>query len=173
MDAYVVVAGGTEAVHEIQQWLNSRYVATRRDFFIIPCDGIFSRDVQKALYYAIQFELGYNDDQATGVFGPNTRAGLKAHTLSTGSSGIFVSIFSAALKSSPLWRSPVRRTTPHGVRRWSPPVTRIGRAAPVTAEPRSPMHERNPSRQPDTKWLAGISTQRWMDQEARRFSLAS
>ncbi|WP_327071170.1 DUF1906 domain-containing protein [Kitasatospora sp. NBC_01250] len=97
MDAYVVVAGGTDPVRSIQQWLNGRYVASRKNFFVIPCDGIFSRDVQKALYLAIQYELGMTDDQATGAFGPGTQAGLKAHTLAEGASGIFVNIFSAAM----------------------------------------------------------------------------
>ncbi|MEV0004578.1 glycoside hydrolase domain-containing protein [Micromonospora sp. NPDC050980] len=96
MDAYVVLAGGTATIRSIQQWLNSRYFG-RRDFFLVPCDGIFSRDVQKALFLAIQFELGMTDDQATGVFGPGTQAGLKNHQLAQGSSGIFVNIFTAAM----------------------------------------------------------------------------
>lgn len=96
MDAYVVVAGGKQSVRSVQQWLNSRYIG-RANFFVIPCDGVFSRDVQKALYLAIQFELGMTDAQATGAFGPGTQAGLKAHLLSQGSTGVFVNIFSAAM----------------------------------------------------------------------------
>ncbi|GAA4242275.1 hypothetical protein GCM10022254_74700 [Actinomadura meridiana] len=80
----------------MQQWLNNRYFG-RRNFFIIPCDGIFSRDVQKALYLAIQFELGMSDEQATGVFGPGTQAGLRANQLASGSTGPFVQIFTAAM----------------------------------------------------------------------------
>lgn len=95
MDAYVVLAGGTDTLRSIQQWLNGRYFG-RRDFYLIPCDGIFSRDVQRALYLAIQFELGMTDDQATGVFGPGTQSGLKAHALAQGASGIWVQLFSAA-----------------------------------------------------------------------------
>ncbi|MEU0479585.1 glycoside hydrolase domain-containing protein [Streptosporangium sp. NPDC006013] len=95
MDAYVIVAGGKEKVRAVQQWLNGRYIA-RTNFFIIPCDGIFSRDVQKALYLAIQFELGMTDDQATGVFGPGTQAGLKNHLLASGDTGIWVQLFSAS-----------------------------------------------------------------------------
>lgn len=96
MDAYVVVAGGTDAIRSIQQWLNGRYTS-RRDFFVIPCDGHFSRDVQKATMMAIQFELGMTDDQATGVFGPGTQAGLRSHPVGTGSSGVWVQLFSAAM----------------------------------------------------------------------------
>lgn len=106
MDAYVVLAGGKESIRRIQQWLNRRYVG-RRDFFIIPCDGIFSRDVQKALYLAIQFELGMTDNQATGVFGPATRAGIRVHTLSETqqSVGIWVELFSAAMVFNQVWLS--------------------------------------------------------------------
>jgi peptidoglycan hydrolase-like protein with peptidoglycan-binding domain len=96
MDAYVLMAGGTAAVREVQRWLNTQYLA-RRDFFVIPCDGVFSRNVQKALYLAIQFELGLSDDQATGVFGPATREGLREHEQVLGYSGPFTSIFSGAV----------------------------------------------------------------------------
>lgn len=96
MDAYVVVGNGSDEVRAVQQWMNGRYVH-RRDFFIIPCDGNFSRDVQKALMLAIQYEIGMSDDVANGVFGPGTQAGLKANTLSEGSSGVWVLLFTAAL----------------------------------------------------------------------------
>lgn len=96
MDAYVVVGNGTETVRSIQQWMNARYI-NRRNFFVIPCDGSFSRDVQKALMLAIQFELGMTDDVANGVFGPGTKSGLKSHVLSVGASGVWVQLFSAAM----------------------------------------------------------------------------
>lgn len=96
MDPYVVVEGGTEQIRSVQQWMNGRYVA-RRNFFIIPCDGNFSRDVQKALMLAIQFEIGMSDDVANGVFGPGTKEGLKNNTLLVGSSGTWVNLFSAAM----------------------------------------------------------------------------
>lgn len=91
MDAYVVVAGGSDKIRDIQQWLNSRYWS-RSEFNIGPCDGIYSRDVQKSLMYGIQYELGLTP---TGNFGPGTQAGLKANTVGSGSSGIFVQFFSA------------------------------------------------------------------------------
>ncbi|MER6949565.1 glycoside hydrolase domain-containing protein [Nonomuraea sp. NPDC000554] len=95
MDSYLLVEGGREKVRDVQRWLNGRYYH-RQNFFVIPCDGIFSRDVQKSLYLAIQFELGMTDDQATGVFGPGTQVGLRGHPLAAGSSGIWVQIYSAA-----------------------------------------------------------------------------
>ncbi|WP_405992050.1 glycoside hydrolase domain-containing protein [Streptomyces sp. NBC_00986] len=95
MDAYVVLAGGTDEVRSIQQWLNSRYW-TKSTFTIGPADGHFSRDVQQALMKAIQLELGIAEDQATGTFGPATQAALKTHPVTVGDSGIFVQLFSAA-----------------------------------------------------------------------------
>ncbi|MFK4071090.1 glycoside hydrolase domain-containing protein [Streptomyces sp. NPDC029674] len=96
MDAYTVVSGGTDQIRTIQQWLNGRYVG-RQNFFIIPCDGNFSRDVQKALIYAIQFEMGMGDETATGAFGPATRDGLRNNSVGPGSAGTWVSLFTAAM----------------------------------------------------------------------------
>jgi peptidoglycan hydrolase-like protein with peptidoglycan-binding domain len=96
MDAYVVLAGGSADVRTIQQWLNGRYL-NRRDFFISPCDGLFSRGVETAMIYAIQYELGMADGVATGAFGPATQAGLRSHTVKSGDTGVWVSLFSAAM----------------------------------------------------------------------------
>ncbi|MDX3066031.1 MULTISPECIES: glycoside hydrolase domain-containing protein [Streptomyces] len=92
MDAYVVVAGGTDKIRDIQRWLNGRYWL-RSAYSIGPADGIYSRDVQKALVIAIQYELGLTPN---GNFGPGTQAGLRSHTLREGDSGIFVELFTAA-----------------------------------------------------------------------------
>lgn len=96
MDAYVLVYGGDSGVRSVQQWLNSRYLS-RRDFFISPCDGLYSRDVQKALLKAIQFELGMTDDQATGSFGPATQSGLRSHPVQQGTSGVWAQLLTAAM----------------------------------------------------------------------------
>ncbi|WP_369246955.1 glycoside hydrolase domain-containing protein [Streptomyces sp. R41] len=96
MDAYVTVNSGSEGIRSVQRWLNGRYV-NRADFFVIPCDGHNSRDVSKSMLYAIQYELGMADGTANGVFGPGTKSGLKSHTVSTGSTGTWVSLFSAAM----------------------------------------------------------------------------
>ncbi len=95
MDSYVLLSGGTEKVREIQQWLNGRYI-DRQNFFVSPCDGHFSRDVQKALMKALQYEFGIPEWQVNGNFGPQTKEGLKAHPVSRGDSGVFVQLFSAA-----------------------------------------------------------------------------
>ncbi|MER5356901.1 glycoside hydrolase domain-containing protein [Streptomyces sp. NPDC002785] len=93
MDAYAKVSGGTDEVRSIQRWLNGRYW-TKGAYSIGPADGIYSRDVQKALMIAIQYELGIADP--TGNFGPATQEGLKTKNLGEGDSGLWVELFSAA-----------------------------------------------------------------------------
>ncbi|AMW14323.1 hypothetical protein A4E84_35425 [Streptomyces qaidamensis] len=95
MDAYIFLSGGLEQIRFMQQWLNGRYFE-KSTFFIGPCDGFFSRDAQQALMKGIQYESGIPEDQATGVFGPGTVAGLKAHTLAQGDSGTWVQLFTGA-----------------------------------------------------------------------------
>ncbi|MEV0189833.1 glycoside hydrolase domain-containing protein [Kitasatospora purpeofusca] len=96
MDAYVSVNSGSSAIRSVQQWLNGRYL-NRQDFFVIPCDGHNSRDVARSMLLAIQYELGMADGVANGVFGPGTQTGIKSHSVSTGTSGTWASLFSAAM----------------------------------------------------------------------------
>lgn len=78
MDAYVLLPGGTAAARSVQQWLNNTYLG-RKNFFVMPCDGLYSRNTQKALVYALQYEIGMNDATANGNFGPGTRDGVRDH----------------------------------------------------------------------------------------------
>lgn len=99
MDAYVVVENGSAAVRAVQQWMNRTYY-DQPWFFIIPCDGHGSRDVQKALIYALQIELGVAG--ANGVYGPGTRSAVRASTpLAVGASDTgtakLVRLFQAAM----------------------------------------------------------------------------
>jgi peptidoglycan hydrolase-like protein with peptidoglycan-binding domain len=100
MNAYTLLANGSSEVREVQQWLNQEYIG-RENFFIAPCDGLYSRDVQKNLVYALQYEIGMDDATANGNFGPGTKAGLKAQGLfSVGASDTtknFVRLFTAGL----------------------------------------------------------------------------
>lgn len=100
MDAYVVTSGGTQKIREAQQWLNRTYIA-RAKFMIAPCDGHFSRGVQRSLVRALQFELGQNDSQADGIYGTGTANAIKAKAVvsigSEDSEHKFVSLFQAAL----------------------------------------------------------------------------
>ncbi|MED1287605.1 glycoside hydrolase domain-containing protein [Bacillus mycoides] len=96
MDAYVLVNNGSAKIRSIQQWLNSKYI-NRADFFYMPCDGHYSRDVQKALMFAIQYEEGLQDGTANGNFGPTTQEKIKPVVLKEGSTGSFVYLFQASL----------------------------------------------------------------------------
>ncbi|KFZ03760.1 hypothetical protein V502_10683 [Pseudogymnoascus sp. VKM F-4520 (FW-2644)] len=96
MDAHVMLPGGSGAVRSFQQWLNGRYLGMM-NFYIIPADGIFSRDVQKALYLAIQSEMGLADAAATGSFGPATKSYLQSHEIRSGSGGPLVQILTGAM----------------------------------------------------------------------------
>lgn len=99
MDAYVTLEnyGGTEKIRTIQQWLNKRYI-NRKNFYIQPADGVYSRGTQQALIYAIQYEEGLSDSVANGNFGPTTKNNLP--TLQVGSQDgttQFVHLLQAAL----------------------------------------------------------------------------
>jgi peptidoglycan hydrolase-like protein with peptidoglycan-binding domain len=78
MDAYSIRAGGSMAIGEVQRWLNGTYYG-RADYFLVPCDGLFSRDVQRGLMLAIQYELGMADGIANGNFGAGTQSGLQTY----------------------------------------------------------------------------------------------
>lgn len=96
MDAYVTVSNGSDSIRAIQRWLNGRYIL-RKDFYIIPCDGHHSRDVAKSMLFAIQYELGMADGVANGVFGPGTQTGLRSHTVTLGTTGVWAQLFTAAM----------------------------------------------------------------------------
>lgn len=101
MDAYTLLPRGTPLIRSIQRSLNSRYNG-RSDFFLVPCDGIYSRDVQAGLMYGLQYEMGMADGTANGYLGPGTKAGLSSAAANVGqgsmdSSKYFVHLFQAAL----------------------------------------------------------------------------
>jgi peptidoglycan hydrolase-like protein with peptidoglycan-binding domain len=101
MDAYTLLGSGSSYVREVQQWLNSRY-AHRTDFVLSPCDGICTRQVQTALLFALQYEIGMADGTANGNFGPGTQDGLRSRAPvgpgSTDGSATFVRLYQAALR---------------------------------------------------------------------------
>ncbi len=80
-DAYVLIPGGDSRVRAAQRWLNLTYIG-RENFFYAPCDGFFSRNVQQALVYGLQYELGQSDAVADGAYGPGTASQLQANTSS-------------------------------------------------------------------------------------------
>lgn len=98
MDAYVLLSdyGGKGTIRSIQQEFNRKY-GNRVDYFYMPCDGIYSRDTQKALVFAIQYEGGMTDGVANGNFGPGTQRIVRNQVIGTGDSGVFVYLLKAAL----------------------------------------------------------------------------
>ncbi|MEV6287183.1 glycoside hydrolase domain-containing protein [Kribbella sp. NPDC051770] len=101
MDAYTKLGGGTTQVRDVQRWLNATYL-NRRDFALVPCDGIYSRAVQTAMTFGLQYELGMADGTANGNFGPGTREGIRTQaTVSQGSTDgakRFVRLYQAVLR---------------------------------------------------------------------------
>ena len=85
MDAYVLLGKGDSSIRTCQQWLNAMYI-NRGQYFIGPCDGLFSRNMQEALVLAIQYELGMTDSQVTGYIGPGTKTGLQSSAARVGPS---------------------------------------------------------------------------------------
>jgi peptidoglycan hydrolase-like protein with peptidoglycan-binding domain len=77
LDSYTLLAGGRDDIRTAQQWLNGRY-SSHSTYRLVPCDGIYSRDVQFGFMLGIQYEIGISDASANGNFGPGTQAGLRA-----------------------------------------------------------------------------------------------
>lgn len=98
MNQFVVIKrlGGDENIAEIQRSLNSRY-ATERGF-LIPCDGIYGRELNKAIIYALQRTEGLSSSESTkadGYFGKKTQE--KCPVLKFGESNYFVKLLQYAL----------------------------------------------------------------------------
>jgi len=62
---------GDSNVRYVQQYLNKNYNAY---FDLIPCNGVYERNTNKALIYALQKEEGLVVGVANGTFGPTTQA---------------------------------------------------------------------------------------------------
>ncbi len=66
MSAFTLVLRGDELIRSVQQKLNYDYYDYYR---ICPCDGLYGREMNKMLIYALQKEEGLAKNQATGTFG--------------------------------------------------------------------------------------------------------
>lgn len=82
-DGYALSDDGDPNIFKIQQNLNHDYWEYAG---IYTCNGIFSRDTNKALIYALQKEEGIAANLATGTFGPSTTSLCPTLPLPTGSS---------------------------------------------------------------------------------------
>ena len=87
MSAFTLVADGYEKIRTMQQQLNHDYLAYTG---ILPCDGVYQRDTNTALIYALQAEEGLDTDTASGTYGPMTQE--LTPTVSTGDDNNFVRI---------------------------------------------------------------------------------
>lgn len=92
MSAFTLLPGGREEIREIQQKLNYEYY----DFYqICPCNGLYDRDMNKMLMYALQKEEGISASDATGTWGPTTIE--RCPTVSLGDSNVFVTLVKYAV----------------------------------------------------------------------------
>ncbi|GAB5053079.1 glycoside hydrolase domain-containing protein [Pediococcus ethanolidurans] len=87
MSAFVLVPGGDAKIRSMQQQLNHDYQAYTG---ILPCDGIYQRDTNTALIYALQAEEGLAVGTANGYYGPATKD--KTPTVAQGQTNNFVRI---------------------------------------------------------------------------------
>lgn len=71
MKQYVLVSGGTAAIRSIQRALNGTYQSY---VGLIPCDGLYGREMNDALIKVLQAVEGYTPDEATGNFGAGTKS---------------------------------------------------------------------------------------------------
>ena len=69
MSAFVLVANGDSRIRDIQQSLNSNY---RQYTGLLACDGVYERETNTALIYALQAEEGLGLGVANGFFGDGT-----------------------------------------------------------------------------------------------------
>jgi peptidoglycan hydrolase-like protein with peptidoglycan-binding domain len=115
MDQFRQVSGGTATVQGIQRRLNARYVAGIGipAMSLVPCDGIYSRDVQQGMMMAIQYEIGIPLSSINGYFGPGTQAGLQGPGAAVPLTGDLRYLFRAAC----IFNSPTM--VPDGSR-WEP-----------------------------------------------------
>ncbi len=73
MDQFKKVNGGDTTIRQIQKKMNNKY----EDYIgLIPCDGVYGRQMNKALIIALQKIEGYSKEDATGNFGAGTKSKL-------------------------------------------------------------------------------------------------
>lgn len=73
MDQYRLVNGGTLRIQLVQRRLNRQY---ENYIGLCPCDGVYGRQMNKALIITLQAIEGFSVNDATGNFGNGTKARL-------------------------------------------------------------------------------------------------
>lgn len=80
--------GGTEIIRSIQQRFNRDYMAY---VGLVPCDGLYTGEMNEALITVLQAIEGYSVENATGSFGDETKDRLPIlNSSSTNSEAIFL-----------------------------------------------------------------------------------
>ena len=73
MDQFKLVSSGNSRIRVVQQRLNKEY---ENYIGLCPCDGIYGRQMNKALIIVLQAVEGFSPSEATGNFGNGTKAKL-------------------------------------------------------------------------------------------------
>ena len=73
MTQFEKVDGGNDKIRIAQQEMNRNYEAY---IGLSPCDGLYSRDMNKAMIKVLQAIEGYSVEDATGNFGDGTKKNL-------------------------------------------------------------------------------------------------
>lgn len=73
MDQFKLVSGGNPRIQVVQQRLNREY---EEYIGLCPCDGVYGRQMNKALIVSLQAIEGYSVEDATGNFGSGTKSNL-------------------------------------------------------------------------------------------------
>lgn len=73
MDQFQLVRGGSSRIRVVQQRLNKEY---EEYIGLCPCDGLYGRQMNKALIKVLQAIEGFSVDEATGNFGDGTKSRL-------------------------------------------------------------------------------------------------
>ncbi|MEB6148292.1 glycoside hydrolase domain-containing protein [Enterococcus casseliflavus] len=93
MSAFSLVYGGSLKIQKVQMYLNQKYSSYTG---ILPCDGLYQRDTNKALIFALQAEMGMSTSVANGFFGEGTTANCPTLSPSKGTKNN-IAILQAAL----------------------------------------------------------------------------
>lgn len=82
-------------IWEAQKWINGRYFL-KKYYAMSPCNGVYSRSMQKSLLVAIQIACGISEDLADGLWGSGTKYAISQNTVKNGDYGTVVQLFHAA-----------------------------------------------------------------------------
>ncbi|USS93498.1 DUF1906 domain-containing protein [Fructilactobacillus ixorae] len=105
MSAFKLLGDGTTAIRKMQQYLNHNYLSYfGDDLGLVPTDGLYQRNTNTALIYALQAAEGMSTNQANGVYGPGTVR--LTPTIYQGTSGPIVKVIQYGLMVNGFYDGP-------------------------------------------------------------------